>query len=344
MIRTALDSLPKLLLVLLVAFCLQSAYSEETLHERIEREMAEMARSGQTVDRLSSIAKLYEGLEDWENAAKFYFMASRDKSADASPTVELARMFVRAGKVQGALKILEEGTKAFPQSAEMFFGKGNVYLSLGDGRSAMRAMTRALSLDPENPLYRFKLADVCVGAKDYERAETLLEPLMELEDPSEDAVLLYALVLMQTERERRAVRLVEEFYERYPDSEKMREFFVAMSLESARAQSNDGRIGRAVKILEDSKEIVPSDPRILLRLAQLENEQGNPQQSIVYCREILAGDPDHLDALEFMGRMLRIEGQTDEADKTFRKALELARAEGDEEKIRVLDQLLNALN
>src|SRR5690242_8465479 len=64
----------------------------------------------------------------------------------------------------------------------------------------------------------------------------------------------------------------------------------------------------------------------LLRAALARQRGGAPAEAAALCREIIAAEPDHVDALQTLGATLHQLGQSDEALAWFDRALAVAPA------------------
>lgn len=311
------------------------------LEARISDALDALETEGANLERLAELGNLYEESGDLANASRYLEQAHQESGVTAAVIADLARVFVKSGRAEEALALLKSGLLSFPGSGEIYYAQGNVYLALKKAPAATYAFQKAAKAEPANQKYNYKLAELMFRRGNLERAEEILAPIVALEEPLDDAILLYGQILFTSDRERQGIRLVEKLLKRDKESDKVRGALVTMLLKSSMAEAEAGRISRAVNLLEDANEIVPREPEILMGLALLENEQGNPAKAIEHCNSILEAYPEDLQAYAFLGRMQRVEGLAEEAEATFKKGLELAAKQNDREQVAAFERLLN---
>ena len=318
--------------------------SKDQRLEKLKIELGKMKSEGPTLQRLDTIGQLYKSLKNYKKAAAAYQMATELDDATPKTTIKLAKVYLEAGKTEDALAILESGTQKFPQSTELLWALGNAFFKLENYQSAIVSYQRAIKIDPEEPYFQYKVAEAWFKEGHFENAKTSLTPLIESDNPSVDTVLLYGQTLLESGSERRGIRQVEKLYKANPHNVKIRNILVSMLLRSATIEGDAGRLSRAIKMAEKAHHIVPENIDILMGLALFHNKLGEPQTAIQYCKKVLSIDPNQLRIRVFLGRLQRMEGQSKEAEKTFKEGLELATELNDEVHIREFNQLLNPFN
>ncbi|MDQ8197368.1 tetratricopeptide repeat protein [Pelagicoccus enzymogenes] len=318
-----------------------SAQDQASVQAQLQRELQALEAEGTELARLRSIARLYESLGELSNASSFAEQVCSHKGSDAEDIANLARIYVKDAKGETALDLLKNAGQRFPDSATLLYAQGMVYLAMDKAPAATYSLQLAAKLDPDDPRINYKLAELFFRRGNLERAETLLEPIVESEAAFDDAVLLYGQVLFASERERQGLRVIERYLKKHAESDKARGALVALLLKQAMTEAEAGRISRAVGLLEDADEVVPAEPKILMGLALLENEQGNATASIAYCKEIIDTSPRDLEAYAFLGRLQRVEGLAEEAEETFKAGLALAEELGETQHVANFNRLLN---
>ncbi|MBK1879632.1 tetratricopeptide repeat protein [Pelagicoccus mobilis] len=338
--------LPQFSLLLKTCFCLgaftfvASGYSQES-DGGLEAELALLESEGESLERLVSIARLHQEAGDLESAARYWHLASKRDDATPETVGGLVAIYLMAGKAEGAALIVKESLGRFPDSAELLYVQASVYVAQKKVPAATYALQKAIKLEPENPKYNYKLAEMMFLRGNVDRAELILEPFLEADEVMDDMVFLNAQILFVTERERQGMRQIEKILKKDPDNLKAKEALLAMLLQHSMKEAKAGRVSRAVRMLEDADEIVPGEKKILMGLALLEDEQGNGAEAMAYCERILEADPEDIKTLLLLGRMQRKEGLADEAEVTFREGLALAEEKGDRELVAAFEKSLN---
>lgn len=88
--------------------------------------------------------------------------------------------------------------------------------------------------------------------------------------------------------------------------------------------ARDGRAGEAVEALRAGVAAHPKDESLLYALATAYDRAGKPEDALAQAKALLALDPDHADALNFVGYAYAEKGvRLDEAERLVRRALEL---------------------
>jgi len=109
--------------------------------------------------------------------AKFFF-----------PTIKLARLFLRDGKKDEALKAMLRAVKDNPKAAVLQDGLGELYITLGEFQKAKKAFEKALDLDPQLHIARFHLASVLINLGEFKQA---LTQLMKVQAAGNDTLELH---------------------------------------------------------------------------------------------------------------------------------------------------------
>jgi len=80
-----------------------------------------------------------------------------DAERRAAPKVEGARQLAQRGDYPGAMALLDEAARLAPRSVAVLQGQSNVAYLMGDRPRAIRALEKALELEPRNALFRKNL-------------------------------------------------------------------------------------------------------------------------------------------------------------------------------------------
>ncbi len=230
--------------------------------------------------------------EAWKLQAQLAEAAKRDADARAA--------------WQGALA-------ADPDDAEALLATGRLALLSGDERGARELFRRVLAGGGDESASRARVASAWLEAR---RPAEALRVLGSGDDPRLD--YLRGLALGQG---RKWPEAAAAFARVRPSSG---ELFTLARASEAQALSRSGRHGDAVARLRGALADRPGDETLLFALAAVEERAGNIEAAVAQLRALLARNPRHAEALNFLGYLFAERGERlDEAQALVERALEL---------------------
>lgn len=87
---------------------------------------------------------------DYEKAANYYKEIIRQNQANDKTYASLAKVLLNQKDTVGAIAVLSDGRKLYPDSIGLIFSQINIYLSRNEGELAIEAIDQALLQDPNN--------------------------------------------------------------------------------------------------------------------------------------------------------------------------------------------------
>jgi tetratricopeptide (TPR) repeat protein len=85
----------------------------------------------------------------------------------------------------------------------------------------------------------------------------------------------------------------------------------------------------AVRMVEAARSLGPDSPEVIYQLGMLYEKKGDTARALSFMEEVLKNEPQHANALNFVGYTLAEQGiNLDKAEEMVRKALELKPGEG----------------
>jgi len=126
-----------------------------------------------------ALAKLLRRTDRFDEADReFWISVDIGVGEPASTIVKVATEYRNRGELDRAGRILDEGRRRYPESADIWLHFGAFFGEAGDYEKAARCLQRAISLVPDDPLaYRnLAAAQVALGDRDGAR-RTLTEGL-----------------------------------------------------------------------------------------------------------------------------------------------------------------------
>lgn len=259
--------------------------------------------------RLAEARRLFEGdrlQEAYEEALSLF-----ESGADDTEAAELlgfaanrTQQWRTAALAWGRLAELQ------PSRAGPRIQAAHAWQRAGDSAAALPLAEAALAADPDNPAIRILLVQICSAGGDLDRLRKAAAAV----GPGEgDLRLLLALADAHAVlKDRGGARAwAERALETHPDS-------VDAKLRMARLLYGAGELDAAEtlwrELLEAPKDRVrPFEPRIFL--ARCASRRGDLAEAVVFYREALTLNPDHLDSREALVNALLRLGQLAEAER-----------------------------
>lgn len=235
------------------------------------------------------LAELYEARGNWQQAADLYGRLLRETPRMGSVLQpRQATALLNAGRLDEARAILRQLTSANPGEARFWYLLSQAELRAGMLGEAEQAARRIAAIDPKDARGAAALADVLIARREFPRALETLQPWVAQSEAgtlAEDADELIAP---------RAAHVLGEL----------------------------GRHDKAIEVLERLARRVPADLDAKFELAAAYERARRHVDAERVFREIVAADPAHALALNYLGYMLADRGERlEEAVSLISRAL-----------------------
>jgi Flp pilus assembly protein TadD len=226
--------------------------------------------------------------------------------------------------------------------------RGKVALASGDYRLAAVYFSTVLNKEPQSVPARLGLGQAALAAGDYSSARTLINEVLSVEPDSVPALTARGRILSATgqldgaiadfsrslEKEPNNTAVLTELamtYDRIParvkEAEPLYRKVLELSPDSAAARNNlgfnfllQGRAEEAVTILSGALALDTKNPRILANLATAYLLKGDQGKALQIFRQTVG----EAEAYNNIGYLYMTQSRWDEAERAFRKALELS--------------------
>ncbi|HET7827066.1 MAG TPA: tetratricopeptide repeat protein [Anaeromyxobacter sp.] len=345
-------------------------YLDKREPARAERHLRRAVQlDGRDAEAYRLLAQAHEALRRAPDARDDLVAILRTDPDDGQALLSLGRMAARQGDVPQAREWFLRHVRASPDTTDAYVRVVFQWLEVHDGGEALGVAHAAVKEVGDDPRIRFaealalqeqrrwgESADV-LGAIKIESGELFVSARVALADalshagrhaeaeralaaplasfPDDARVLMMrAAVLDRAGRAPDAVALLRKAI---ADRERKRKLDDLPDLYSALADSlvRARRTDEAVTALRGALRARPSDEVLLYALGSAYERAGQQDAAIAQMRAILALNPDHAEAMNFMGYSLAEQGvRLDEAEQLVRRALELKPRSG-----HVLDSL-----
>lgn len=243
---------------------------------------------------------------------------------DADAHVRVVFQWLEGGRGAEALAAARAGIAAAGPDPRLRLAQG---LALAELRRWAEAANALAAIRPEaGDLFvsaRAALAEALSRAGRHRDAERALEAPLATHPGEVRLLLVRAAVLDRAGRALDSVALLRRGIaerERAGDDAELPDLYAALGESLARA----GRASEAVKVLGAALARRPRDESLLYALGAAYERAGESRAAVAQMRALLVVNPDHAEALNFVGYLYAEEGvRLDEAERLVRRALEL---------------------
>ena len=260
------------------------------------------------------LAMAYEKVRLHERAEEAYRKVLELAPRDLDANMKLAKLLYKLGKSEEAGALVREYEIALGQhldQARRFLASER----LGD---AVRELTRAVELAPDDPRPYRQLAVAYERLRLHERAEQAYRRLLDLAPRDLDAKLSFAKYLHDLGKTEEAVALLEEYEKERPDDPLL---WAELAINALRL----GGTEEAIRLLERYTRAREKDPwghANLGRAYAAANRHDEAERSL---REAIALDPQMADARLWLAQTLIAGGRRTEADAELARFRNLRR-------------------
>ena len=112
--------------------------------------------------------------EDFGGAADYLLKALSLEPDNVEVLLHLAEAHVLSGELQTAKEVLD-AAEVYGERAEIYFFRGEIQERAGNTHGSVELFEKAIQKDPEEPHYIYRLAEVFIKLRQYERATKVME-------------------------------------------------------------------------------------------------------------------------------------------------------------------------
>ncbi len=310
-----------------------------------------------------SLAKLYEGDRQFQDAIKEYEKAVELDPDSAQLRFEFGRALIQASEIRRGVQELEKSIELDSQNFRPHLLLGQVqrrYVESGNGAmldKAIASFQRVLELEPNHAEGLYYLGELLLLKGEPAEAAAALEQFNQVRPGFSQGALMEARARLATGDVDGAVGALEKTLEFDSDSPEVVDFLgrlyeqqgkdaealqllqgalqntptLELRFRTGMLLSRVGRHGEAIELLKAVAEEAPDRPPIQLELAKAYSESRDFRRAVEIFRRVLAGEPDNTEANYFLAISLRALGQRQEAIERVQHLLDLARSKPDPE-------------
>ena len=194
---------------------------------------------------------------------------------------------------------------------------GFAQMQLGQHTDAIATFERARALSPSDSTYDLYLTQAYLGARQYDDALKVVGPLRARRPSDPRVAQLQARVLAAAGKRDQAVAVLRDTVKNNPD-------VTAAYLSLADVLAEASRTDEALKVLEDASARFPDDVSVPFQRGALYERAKDYDRAERSFRDVLARDPLHAPALNYLGYMFADRGEhLDEAVDLIERALKI---------------------
>lgn len=301
------------------------------------------------------LGKIYSELKPVE-AEQYYLKAIELNPRFEPALVELAAYYEDIGNKTKLISTFERIISFDPENPEILIGLGGSYLKEGRTADAVKQFEKAKTITKENSSVLTKIGMIWLAGSNYDEAIKEFESVL-ANDPEDDKARLY-LGMAYAEKGDLEKALLE-----YRKVTRQSPAYTDARVQASNILRRQNKTGEAIDILKELCSLQSDRPEPFIALAQtyedadlldeteavltegirrfpgnldfqfqmgvLLDKRGEKQKSIDKMKEILAADPNHTYALNYLGYMYADMGtDLDEAEELIKRAIKAKPGDG----------------
>ena len=194
---------------------------------------------------------------------------------------------------------------------------GFAYQQLGQADKAIATFEEARNLSPGDPIITSYLIQAQIAGKKYAQAAEVAHIAREQNPDDLRLARLEAQALRQSGKTDQGIAILEALVQKHSDDPQA---YIAL----AQVYSEANRGAQAIKALQSGQAKLPSATVLTFELGAVYDKQKRPAEAEAAFRQVIASDPGHAPALNYLGYMLAERGQRlDESVDLVKRALKI---------------------
>ena len=250
--------------------------------------------SNWTVERALEVADLYGVLEEYGKVERQYRSILSKHPDDKEAGLGLIHALLLQDKEDETLKELEKLKENSDEPSEIDIIAARLYLRSGRTDKASEILEPVARQGNESEAI-YMLAVIYYQENKTDKARNLLKKIGQDTAQFEDSIYLQVRILMEDGQAKEAVNLLQQVI----DTGKATGPGMYTLLSSLYMEQ--GELEKGYDILDIAVEKFPNDPSIYFEYGLLYEEEGKHSQAIESMEKVLELDPDHAEALNYIG-------------------------------------------
>ena len=245
----------------------------------------------------------YDGKKDHVNAIAHFEKVLPDSRFYKSAAVQIAFLYQDAGKIEAAIRHIQNVIAQFPKDAEMLFYLGSFYEEIETYDKAVATFKRAIRIDPDNSKIYFRIG--VVYDKQGQKALSIeaMKKVIDLNprDPNALNYLGYTYADLGENLDE-AERLIKEALKYKPD-----DGYITDSL--GWIYFKKGLFEKALIYLQKAHRLVPDDPIILEHLGDVYIRINEKEKALDYYNRSLLKKKKKVDRIKIEKKIDELTGK-----------------------------------
>lgn len=239
-----------------------------------------------------AIALLYFVSGDFKKSIDFYQKYLTQKS-DKESILNYAKSLFYSKQIEPAKEILESYVNTYPNDVEGLSTLADIYMATKQTQKAAELINRAISIGPNNVKLQIQVAKIDISNKNYNRAKCILLKLEEIEPDNIEIIENLGDISFYTGDFNQAL----EYYQSIPDSQNNPRLIYKIA-QSYHYGKNHALAQTLYKQLLKDCEF---SNKAKIGLAEIQIEKDKPLKAIKILNNVLANDPENVQAKKNLG-------------------------------------------
>jgi len=242
------------------------------------------------------VAEFYEERQNYDKAIVVYNrIIDEGQSSDMAKT-RLVNLYLSLEENDKALKLLRDLRSIMPESHSVDITISRILLSQEKYDEAIMILGDVLETNPELTVVRYLIGMAYYQSEQYQKAEEHLQIIPPESNLYEDAVFLRLKILGEGDDNKvKAIQLLEQ---QISDAVTRKPSFYIL-LASLHRENNE--IEKAGEIYEQALKLYPEDIDLIYNYGIFFEKKGEQDNAMAEMQKVLAMDPDHGAALNYVG-------------------------------------------
>ncbi len=254
----------------------------------------EALKSNWSVDLALEVAEFYDIQKNYTEVERQYRSILKQHPEEHRAGLGLVHTFLQQDNETEALRALQELRKNSEDPYQIDIITARLYLRSRKFVKAA-AILEPLTLQEDAPEAAYMLAVIRYQQKEHDQAMKLLKTIEPESSRFEDSITLQVRILMEEQQDAEAIELLTSTF---ADAELARPGFYTLlaSLYMEKKQMQKG-----YEILDAALKKYPDNAQVYFEYGLLLEQDGAQQQAIPYMEKVLELEPDHAEALNYLG-------------------------------------------
>lgn len=247
-----------------------------------------------SIELVFEIADFFGKYEDYQKVEELYRSILEKNPKETRAGLGLVHTLLLQEKEENALQVLQDLRNNSDDPAQIDIITARIHLRSKNFDRAAEILT-PLTVDHEMPEATYMLAVIRYQQQQLDRAMALLQTIGQEADQFEDATYLQVRIFMERKQDSRAIELLKQTL--------LNEELASPGLYSLLASlyMEQDQIEKGYELLDAALIRYPDNATIYFEYGLLREQDGSQQQAIALMKKVLEIDPDHTEALNYLG-------------------------------------------